>query len=111
MARITQLLVATVDFVRVMTVCTIPSMHLEMIASPALCRVNRARASFDRILVKADDSSFFEWTRWMGMNDRGRGSSQRWHGEDLEDSGSSQALAFRQANTGERESSSISDLP
>jgi len=45
-----------VNFVRIMAVSTLPSMHFEMVACPALRGIDRARQAVYGVLTGADGS-------------------------------------------------------
>jgi hypothetical protein len=55
-AYIAELFVIAIDFVRIVTICTLSSVHLKMVGSPTFCCVNRAGNTLHRVFVKADSS-------------------------------------------------------
>jgi hypothetical protein len=60
-AYIAELFVIAMDFVRVVTICTLSSVHLKMVGSPAFRCVNRAGNTLHWVFVKTDNSLGLSW--------------------------------------------------
>jgi hypothetical protein len=56
-----ELFVIAIDFVRIVTICTLSSVHLEMVGSPTFCCVNRAENTLHWVFVKADNLFGLSW--------------------------------------------------
>lgn len=73
-ANVTELIVGTVDFVRVVAVGTLAGVHFEVVGSPALGSVNWTRNFANWILEEANHSLLFGGGRGLGRRgvDNGR---------------------------------------